>query len=89
MNNETTSINVNGIPIDTAVKIRRLAAAETKGKNAPMVVILIQEALRRRRNSMLAKEIGESKQTAIRPAIREGVEGVRRKFSQPQPKKGA
>ena len=62
MNNETTSINVNGIPIDTAVKIRRLAAAETKGKNAPMVVILIQEALRRRRNSMLAKEIGESKQ---------------------------
>lgn len=57
MNNETTSINVNGIPIDTAVKIRRLAAAETKGKNAPMVVILIQEALRRR-NSMLAKEIG-------------------------------
>lgn len=73
MNNETTSINVNGIPIDTAVKIRRLAAAETKGKNAPMVVILIQEALRRR-NSMLA--------------IREGVEGVRRKFAQPQPKKG-
>lgn len=73
MNNETTSINVNGIPIDTAVKIRRLAAAETKGKNAPMVVILIQEALRRR-NSMLA--------------IREGVEGVRRKFSQLQPKKG-
>ena len=87
MNNETTSINVNGIPIDTAVKIRRLAAAETKGKNAPMVVILIQEALRRR-NSMLAKEIGESKQTATRLAIREGVEGVRRKFSQPQPKKG-
>lgn len=69
MNNETTSINVNGIPIDTAVKIRRLAAAETKGKNAPMVVILIQEALRRR-NSMLAKEIGESKQTAIRLALR-------------------
>lgn len=88
MNNETTSINVNGIPIDTAVKIRRLAAAETKGKNAPMVVILIQEALRRR-NSMLAKEIGESKQTATRLAIREGVEVVRRKFAQPQPKKGA
>lgn len=30
--------------------------------------------------SRLAKEIGESKQTAIRLAIREGVEGVRRKF---------
>ena len=30
--------------------------------------------------SRLAKEIGESKQTAIRLAIREGVEAVRRKF---------
>ena len=37
--------------------------------------------------SKLAKEIGESKQTAIRLAIREGVEGVRRKFSQPQRRK--
>lgn len=32
----------------------------------------------------LAKEIGESKQTAIRLALREGIEVVRRKFS-PQP----
>ena len=30
--------------------------------------------------SKLAKEIGESKQTAIRLALREGIEGVRRKF---------
>lgn len=38
--------------------------------------------------SKLAKEIGESKQTAIRLALREGIEVVRRKFAQPQPKKG-
>lgn len=38
--------------------------------------------------SKLAKEIGESKQTAIRLALREGIEVVRRKFSQLQPKKG-
>lgn len=38
--------------------------------------------------SRLAKEIGESKQTAIRLAIREGVEGVRRKFSKME-KKGS
>lgn len=31
--------------------------------------------------SRLAEEIGESKQTAIRLALREGIEGVRRKFS--------
>lgn len=31
--------------------------------------------------SKLAEEIGESKQTAIRLALREGIEGVRRKFS--------
>ncbi len=36
--------------------------------------------------SRLAKEIGESKQTAIRLAIREGVEGVRRKFSKTEKK---
>ena len=36
--------------------------------------------------SKLAKEIGESKQTAIRLALREGIEVVRRKFA--QPKKG-
>lgn len=38
--------------------------------------------------SKLAKEIGESKQTAIRLALREGIEVVRHKFAQPQPKKG-
>ncbi len=48
--NETTSINVTGIPINTAAKIRRLAAAETKGKTAPMVVILIKEAIEARKN---------------------------------------
>lgn len=37
--------------------------------------------------SQLAEEIGESKQTAIRLALREGIEAVRRKFSQPQPQK--
>ncbi len=37
--------------------------------------------------SKLAEEIGESKQTAIRLALREGIEVVRRKFTQPQPKK--
>ena len=31
--------------------------------------------------SKLAEEIGESKQTAIRLALREGIEGVRHKFS--------
>ena len=39
--------------------------------------------------SRLAKEIGESKQTAIRLAIREGVEGVRRKFSKTEKKEDA
>lgn len=53
--NETTSINVNGIPIDTVAKIRRFAATETKGKTAPMVVILIQEAIEARKNSKEAK----------------------------------
>lgn len=38
--------------------------------------------------SKLAKEIGESKQTAIRLTLREGIEVVRRKFANPQPKKG-
>lgn len=38
--------------------------------------------------SKLAEEIGESKQTAIRLALREGVEGVRRKFSKME-KKGS
>ena len=39
--------------------------------------------------SRLAEEIGESKQTAIRLALREGIEGVRRKFSKTRSERGA
>lgn len=42
--------------------------------------ICISEALEAEL-SKLAEEIGESKQTAIRLALREGIECVRRKFS--------
>ena len=45
---KTDKINVSNIPFSLARKVRQLAVDETNGKTAPMVIKLIQEAIKAR-----------------------------------------
>ena len=49
MEQETTSINVTGVPIRLMAEIRELASKETRGVNSKACVRLLQEALEARK----------------------------------------
>lgn len=53
--NETTSINVTGIPQQVAREILRLAGIETRGKANQMCILLIKEALDARKSKKQKK----------------------------------
>ena len=46
---ETTSINITGLPVSLRAEIRRLAAEETRGIDSKMGVVLLREAIEARR----------------------------------------
>ena len=48
---ETTSINITGLPVSLRAEIRRLAAEETRGIDSKMGVVLLREAVESRRRA--------------------------------------
>ena len=48
---ETTSINITGLPVSLRAEIRRLAAEETRGIDSKIGVVLLREAIESRRRA--------------------------------------